>query len=134
MIFKLDSYCERVNFQWSGAHFAGWSKQETDYQIKFLNSFRISLKSLTLAAGRPNSVKDSLEFSNKCHATQICTKIQPGHRLAPLAFYIKLYLTRNSGIKNRAKSRSRCGATDLSFSPVPCVSASHSPAFPVSLS
>ena len=90
MIFKLDSYCERVNFQWSGAHFAGWSKQETDYQIKFLNSFRISLKSLTLAAGRPNSVKDSLEFSNKCHATQICTKIQTGHRLASFQFFTML--------------------------------------------
>ena len=43
---------------------------------------------------------------------------------------------RNSGRKNGRKIHSRYGATDFYvFSPcVPCVSASHSPAFPVPLS
>ena len=52
-----------------------------------------------------------------CHATQICTKIQTGYRLAPFKFYI---LLRNSECKNHGKTRSRCRATDY-FTISPCV-------------
>jgi len=54
-----------------------------------------------------------------CNATQNCTKIQPGRRLAPFPFYTNLYLTRTLS-KRRAETRSRYGTTDFfwSFSPV----------------
>ena len=52
-----------------------------------------------------------------------------------LNFNVINALYRNSGRKNWAETRSRYGATDFVFYPsVPCVSASHTPAFPVPLS
>jgi hypothetical protein len=86
-IFKLDSYCERVNFQWSGAIFAGWLKQDADYQKKFWNSFRISSESLTLAAGRPNSVKDSLEISKNVTLLKFAPKFKQATDWLHVIFY-----------------------------------------------
>ena len=50
-----------------------------------------------------------------------------------LNFNVIIIIDRNSKSKYRAETRSRYGATDLSafFPCVPCVSASHTPAFPV---
>jgi len=71
------------------------------------------------------------------HVTlQICTKALPGHRLAPFIFYFIYFQPRNSERKKRAETRSRYGAATFSafFPCVPCVSASHTPAFPAPLS